>query len=56
MKNCKCGHEAKVKLSFRKPKVGQFTTAPLCMRCADKEAFAVLSRGVWFVKGSHYKV
>lgn len=38
-----------VRLRFER-KDGVYTSAPKCMRCADKEAFAVLARNVWFVK------
>jgi hypothetical protein len=49
MRKCKCGGEANVRLIYDKPStrgIARYRSGWKCMRCADKEAFAVLTRGI----------
>jgi hypothetical protein len=50
---CKCGRVALFHLVYDKNSsrgLARYTSPPKCMRCADKEAFAVIGRRVSFVR------
>lgn len=54
---CKCGGERTVRLTYEKRSrrgITRYQSGPMCTRCADKEAFAVLARGVAWVKADRW--
>jgi len=58
-RRCRCGNGvADIRLTYDKNTrrgISRYTSGPMDMRCADKEAFAVMSRGVAWVKATRYR-
>jgi hypothetical protein len=55
---CRCGNGPAVwRIHYDRTTrrgISAYTGGPACMRCVDKEAFAVMARGVMFVKVTRY--